>query len=114
MRLFERKWTGLMAIRFCNVKQAWIATKGQFQIEFKVGTKITKESIAYLPATIEDWIEHALTYKNVEHAEVIDHESILVRYKHAQITSKVHLGHGEWEAKTLEDAKIMAEEFVLE
>ena len=95
-------------------KDSWYGWKNGFLIEFKVGTKITKDSLAYLPATIEDWVEHALTYNNVEHAEAVDRETILVRYKHAQITSKVHLGHGEWEAKTIEDAKIMAEEFVLE
>jgi hypothetical protein len=77
-------------IGFCEKEQKWYGWSHRAMYGFGIGTKVKKGDVSFLPATEAD----------VPKDEYAD-----------WVLAGKPLGRGEWEAKTLEDAKEMACDF---
>jgi len=77
-------------IGWCEKEQKWYGWSHRAMYGFEIGSKVTKKDVGYLPATEAD----------VPKDEYAD-----------WVLAGKPLGRGEWEAKTLEDAKEMACDF---
>lgn len=119
-------------IGFNPKEQKWYGWSHRAMFGFGIGSKCSKGDCGYKPSNKEDFIEREVSFWGGEYAlnGVVDYiekkDGVLVyytynnevpnvslrgkKYEHFSKFPKIY-GRGEWVAKTLEDAKIMATEF---
>lgn len=125
------------SIGFSEELQKWFGWTHRSIWGFKIGSEVKKSDIAYLPSNKQDFIEHKLNFFKNEYTYDIkfigestneyDDEVILIEKTYNDLVPNEKMrntkdifesiipsewGNGEWEAKTLEDAKQMAIDFV--
>lgn len=119
------------SIGFCEKEQKWYGWSHRAIYGFGIGSTCKKGDIHYIPGTPQELYkeyttpdENGFAYKKPEEVEITD-KGIRVRVDMCKPSSinplvyedcepkyyEVECGRGEWEAKTLEDAKQMAIDF---
>ena len=123
------------SIGFCEDEQKWYGWSHRAIYGFGIGSEVKKGMLAYRPSTPEELFEEATALdergyrrRKPEDVEIIEdgirirHEmctpiwnedvTIAISFEPAEPEYQiVKCGRGEWSAKTLEDAKIMAIDF---
>lgn len=123
-------------IGFCESEQKWYGWSHRAICGFGIGSEVKIGDCAYLPDNIDEWIEYNDWFEDFS-VEQRDDKTYKVTYKEKQNSKNelqdcvdanericevfaadsdkpfydtciVHLGNGEWTAKTLDDAKQMA------
>lgn len=123
------------SIGFCEREQKWYGWSHRAMFRFGIGSKVSKGDCAYVPTDWDDLIEDAVLFWTEEYHEDVkgarseDEQGrpcVAVTWRYSQTVPNEKLrdkiggasiyppevwGRGEWTAKTLEDAKQMAEDF---
>ena len=116
------------SIGFSEKEQKWYGWSHRAIYGFGIGSKVSKGDCAYVPSNLEEFLEDTkLWYSDDEYsnvvAKVLNEHVIEIRYdiktikngllhRMSQRRIPTVFGHGEWTAKTLDDAKQMAIDFV--
>ncbi len=112
----NKKYSGCN-IGFSEKNQKWYAWSYRGILEFGIGSKITKDSDGYRASTPQGLYEQ-YTKIDEDGIRLYDPEDVKITKTGIRITTYaenskpsynyVTCGRGEWEAKTLTDAKLMA------
>lgn len=126
--------SNVACIGFSETEQKWYGWSHRACYGFGIGSKVEKGDCAYVPTDKQDFIDDGIRFWTQEdhldvHAENITDEGFdvvwttsndpkLIPNPHARGCKNSHhysfpkaYGHGEWTAKTLDDAKQMAIDF---
>lgn len=129
-----RKGTSVCSIGFCEREQQWYGWSHRAIYGFGVGSEVKRGSCAYMPIDEEDFRQDMIRFwtedqhENVQgflvqrdgkqgvnitwtYSQTIVNESLRGTECEVFHTFPETWGRGEWTAKTLEDAKQMAEDF---
>ena len=105
-------------IGYCPSEQKWYGWSYRAIYGFGIGYKVKKGDCAYQPSTLDDWIKSCKDFyeKPLATIDTVKDELILSDEDGEGLCTHISLsefkpGKGEWEAKTLDDAKQMARDF---
>ncbi len=119
----------ICSIGFCEKEQKWYGWSHRAMFGFGIGSKVVRGDCAYVPVDINDAIVcDVLFWSGDDRIEVsgrVEGDEIVVEWVYGPDTPNVKLrgtkdgarqpipkfGKGEWEAKTLDDARQMAVDF---
>jgi len=125
----EKPCSSICSIGFCEKEKKWYGWSHRAIFGFGIGSKVEKGNPAYIPDSLENFIEDCINFwKDDENKTFLNYEIffrdkqkiLTLHFKHIKPTGLVLIpvipipesfGRGEWEAKTLEDAKQMAIDF---
>jgi hypothetical protein len=119
---------GVCCIGFCEKEQKWYGWSHRAMYGFGIGSKVKKGDCGFTPSnrqeyfdSLKDWYLDDDMYKNVEFKvsgndiiieyDIIQNKTGKVMHSTRKEPLDIDYGRGEWEAKTLEDAKQMAINF---
>jgi len=114
----------ICSIGFNKEKQKWYGWSHRAIYGFGIGDKVKKGHCGYVPSTQDEFIENEIRFWKDLHNVTVEkrtNDGVWFKYEPKKKDRsginrkpefiKFQLGRGEWEAKTLEDAKEMAKDF---
>ena len=126
---YRDETSNICSIGFCEKDKKWYSWSHRAIAGFGIGSKVTKKSVGYRPGTVDELYDDLTRGMDDKEKACVTklEKSVRIQTKTVRAVdpnddntayvpaasqyTEYEIGRGEWEAKTLEDAKQMAIDF---